>query len=94
MPKLAQSAMIRVAMQLDIAVAKTRPSKFLFRGFGFRGFDTHTRPGQARIHESLTFRGLGIRVQAYWVLVKGISLSYHNQETISFTIGPYYGSLN
>ena len=29
-----------------------------------------------------------------WVLVKGFSLSYHNKETILFTIDPHYGSLN
>ena len=26
--------------------------------------------------------------------VKGFNLSYHNKETISFTIDPYYGNLN
>ena len=25
---------------------------------------------------------------------EGFNLSYHNQETILFTIGPYYGNLN
>ena len=26
----------------------------------------------------------------HWVLVKRLTLSYHNKETISFTIDPYY----
>ena len=30
----------------------------------------------------------------YWVLVKGFDLSYYNQETMLFTIDPYYGNLN
>ena len=30
-------------------------------------------------------QGLGV---CYWVLVKGFSLSYHNEETILFTIAP------
>ena len=27
-----------------------------------------------------------------WVLVKGFSLSYHNNETTLFTKDPYYGN--
>ena len=29
-----------------------------------------------------------------WVLVKEFNLSYHNKETILFTIDPQYGNLN
>ena len=29
-----------------------------------------------------------------WVLVKGFSLSYHNKETMLFTLDPHYGTLN
>ena len=29
-----------------------------------------------------------------WVLVQGLNLSYHNKETIIFTIDPYSGILN
>ena len=29
-----------------------------------------------------------------WVLAKGFHLSYHNKETILFTISPYYDNLN
>ena len=28
------------------------------------------------------------------VLVKGLNLSYHDEETMSFTIDPYYGNCN
>ena len=28
----------------------------------------------------------------YRVLVRGLNLSYHKQETISFTIDPHYGN--
>ena len=30
----------------------------------------------------------------YWVLVRGLNLSYHNQETILFTIDSHCGNLN
>ena len=29
-----------------------------------------------------------------WVLVKELSLSYHNKKTILFTVNTYYGNLN
>ena len=32
--------------------------------------------------------------RASWVRVKELNLSYHNEETILFTIDPYYGNLN
>ena len=34
------------------------------------------------------------RFRAYWALVKGLKLSYHNKETICCTMDPYYGNLN
>ena len=40
-------------------------------------------------------RGLAEDLSAKdWVLVKGFNLSYHNKETILFTIDPHYGNLN
>ena len=30
----------------------------------------------------------------YWVLVKGVNLRYHNEETRLFTIDPKYGNIN
>ena len=36
---------------------------------------------------------VSLAVLLNWVLVKGITLSYHNKETILSTIGPYYGNL-
>ena len=43
--------------------------------------------------------GMGLRHNGVWglgfrVLVEGFNLSCHNQETIFFTIDPYYGDLN
>ena len=43
--------------------------------------------------------GMGLRHNGVWglgfrVLVEGFNLSCHNQETILFTIDPYYGNLN
>ena len=35
-----------------------------------------------------------MRVELYWVLVKGFNLSYHTKETILFTIGPHCGNSN
>ena len=32
--------------------------------------------------------------QLYWVLVKGLNLSYQNKETLLFTMDPYHGDLN
>ena len=37
------------------------------------------------------------RVQGHglvWVLVRGFNFSYHNKETIVFSIDPYYGNLS
>ena len=33
-------------------------------------------------------------MQLYWVLVRGFNLSYHNKDTILFTVDPHYGNLN
>ena len=30
----------------------------------------------------------------YWVPVKEFNLSYHNKETLLFSLGPYYRNLN
>ena len=27
-----------------------------------------------------------------WILLKGLKLSYHNKETILFSVAPYYGN--
>ena len=35
----------------------------------------------------------GSKLMPSWVLVKGLSFSYHNQETILFTIDPCSGNL-
>ena len=36
----------------------------------------------------------GKKTDIGWALVKGFHLSYHNKETIVFTIDPQYGNLN
>ena len=49
---------------------------------------------------SMLFNPLGLGhpnsllLEGLWVLVKGLNLSYHNKETILFTIDPYCGNLN
>ena len=43
--------------------------------------------GQAQLFPTVTF-------QQNWVLVKGLNNSYHNKETVLYTIDPYYGKLN
>ena len=37
--------------------------------------------------------GLELKIALLWVLVQGFNVSYHNEETILFTIDPYYGNL-
>ena len=60
-------------------------------GFGRAGV-----PLKASTHRSLETQSEALshsfdKEPLYWVLVTGSNLSYHNKETLLFTLDPYYG---
>ena len=57
-----------------------------------RGWQTVQQRSCAEVTWALGFflGSIGVR----WVLARQANVSYHNKETTSFTIDPYYDSLN
>ena len=72
------------------------------RGFGVRGLGFGVQQTAewflrfSGVSVCLGFGGVleGEGCKEYWVLVKGVYLSYHNKETIVSTIDPHNGNLN
>ena len=70
-----------------------------------RQFDVDPEAVGSTIQIHLMSSALAMLCAGHWIrqrgmrqmilgLVKGINLSYHNKETVLFTIDPYYGNLN
>ena len=77
--------------QLAFGFAGPRADEaILHAGYRIEGISAH----QACIlHSTALGTWQATATAVYWVLVKGFNLSYHDKETILFTIDPYYGNL-
>ena len=63
--------------------------------FLWKFYPTEPRSGSLQLSQMQESRhNTGPRPMPCWVAVKELTLSYHNPETILFTIYPYYGTLN